>query len=391
MEHAEELLAKFHHSPAEYPVLAQQTHRVRRGGHIATERIIINENIIHYVQDTALLISVIDGSINGDGVPYDFVVYLDKSARPVSWLVNLFWAEFATKGAFGSPVKRPPHAYVNIDRSPWFRNVGINVTEDGRQKDNGELATYSDFLHHIGNLSKLHLAELRAIFIEGGLDREDADYVLSIPSILDGKRVLVVDEVSRTGSTLKIAVKLFELAFPSASTIKGAYFWHPSEEPLKMGNEDVLTSLPVWYDPSTLTGRGIGGIDVNYYRSRYKEYAALSTENPHIDINKLRAQAFAAPVYSAPLLNPDGTVMSLADEKRTRALCKDLRKLYDDYNNGTLFFAPPLQWAKIGRFSEYVEKQGLKFMSPNLTDAGRAALRDDPLFYLNFLTKLRMM
>lgn len=389
METLRPTIEQFVHTKDEYPVLSRQTHKMMRGREIVTERININENLMHYVQDTALLISLIDGTIDEERLPYDHVVYLDKSARPVSWLVNLFWDEFARRDEAGKPVKRPPHSYVNIDRSPWFRNVGINVNEDGRQKDNGELATYSDFLSHIGNVSKQHLAELRAVFLDGGLEREDADHVLSCPSVLNGKRVLVIDEVSRTGSTLKIATKLFELAFPDAALIQGSYFWHPTEQPLQMGSESVLTSLPVWYDPSTLTGRGIGGIDVAYYRKRYERFLALSAEDARIDVPKLRKQAFSAPVFSAPLLNEDGSELSLADEQKTRALCKDLRKLHSDYKAGTILFTPPLQWAKIGRFAECVEKQGLKVIPPNATDAERSAIRQDPLFYLSFLAELK--
>ena len=50
------------------------------------------------VQDTALLISKIDEFLSRDKKEaVDHVVYLDKSARPVSWLVNMFWSEFAVK------------------------------------------------------------------------------------------------------------------------------------------------------------------------------------------------------------------------------------------------------------------------------------------------------
>ncbi|MBR3154003.1 MAG: hypothetical protein IKF10_03260, partial [Lachnospiraceae bacterium] len=44
------------HSIKEYPVLSRQTHFVIRDGKITSEVIGINENIMHYVQDTALLI-----------------------------------------------------------------------------------------------------------------------------------------------------------------------------------------------------------------------------------------------------------------------------------------------------------------------------------------------
>ena len=263
-----DLLAKYVHTPDEYPVLKDQTHKVLKDKSIVNEYININENIINYVQDTALLISVIDGSVNSDS-PYDHVVYLDKSARPVSWLVNMFWKDFAITDDEGNPVRRPQHSYINIDRAPWFRNVGIDVTDDGRQRADGELATYWDFMNHLCNLDKRHLAAIRALYIKGGIEKEDIDSVMAQPTILDGKRVLIVDEVSRTGSTLKIAVKLFQLAFPDAM-VESAYFWHPHESALVMGNEQVLTSLPVWYDPNTITGRGIGGLDEHYYRDLYE-------------------------------------------------------------------------------------------------------------------------
>ena len=145
---ADDLLKKYSHTSGEYPVLAEQTHKVLRDGSIVSERININENLMHYLKDTALLISRIDGRLTG-GIPYDHIIYLDKSARPVSWLVNMFWNDFAAKDSNGFPVKRPKHSYINIDRSPWFRNVGIDVSDDGRQKGNGELATYKDFAANV--------------------------------------------------------------------------------------------------------------------------------------------------------------------------------------------------------------------------------------------------
>ena len=76
------------------------------------------------------------------------------------------------------------------------------MNDDGRQKENGELATYTDFIHNIANLKERHLAEIRALYIEGGIETEDVKTVMQSPTILDGKNVLIVDEVSRTGSTL---------------------------------------------------------------------------------------------------------------------------------------------------------------------------------------------
>ncbi len=390
MKTAEELIKDYAHMPEEFPVLAEQTHKVLHDGKTVNEKININENIIHYIKDTALLISAIDGRLNAGG-PYDHVVYLDKSARPVSWLVNLFWDDFALKDQNGTPVKRPKHTYINIDRAPWFRNVGINVDDDGRQKDNGELATYSDFTAHIHNLSKKHLAEIRALYIAGGIEKESADWVMEQPTFLDAERVLIVDEVSRTGSTLDIAKHLFRLAIPDAAKIDGTYFWHPTEPLLKMGDENVLTSLPVWYDPSTLTGRGIGSTDPHYYRKRYERYLAQDAEAARFDIRKLRTHAFSSSVFSAPLLDNNGEALDLAIEGKTRRLCADLKRLQREYRAGHIFFTPPMEWFRFENYASMIENQGVLLLPRNASREEQEQTRNSPLFYLNFIARLNSL
>lgn len=139
-----ELLDKYTHASEEFPVLNRQSHMVQLKPDIAgQETANINDTLIHYVRDTALLISKIDGSLD-DEQPFDHVVYLDKSARPVSWLINMFWNDFSVGG-----VARPHHSYINIDRVPWFRYVGLNVTDDGLNIETGHNATYSDFMKSI--------------------------------------------------------------------------------------------------------------------------------------------------------------------------------------------------------------------------------------------------
>ena len=383
-----ELLAKYVHRENEFPVLAEQTHKVLRNGKIVNERININENIIHYIKETARLISIIDGRLNS-GVPFDHIVYLDKSARPVSWLVNMFWNDFARKDEHGIPVKRPKHSYINIDRAPWFRNVGINVNDDGRQKENGELATYGEFVGNIHNLSQRHLAEIRALYIPEGIEEESVEWVMCHPTILDTKNVLIVDEVSRTGATLDIAKHLFRLAIPDASIIDGAYFWTPGEPLLKLGNEVVLTSLPVWYDPATLTGRGIGSPDPYYYRKQYEKYSTNEDGSIIIDVRKLRTHAFSSSVFSAPLLDDNGEVISLTVEKKTIRLCKDLRHLHDEYQTGHVFFTPPMEWRIFDGFENIITQQGVILLPIDASQEEQERIRKSPLFYLNFIAKLK--
>ena len=382
------LIEKYAQKPDEFPVLKEQTHKVLKNGGIVNERVNINETLINYLQDTARLISEIDGSLENKE-PYDHIVYLDKSARPVSWLVNLFWGDFAYITETGNQLERPNHSYINIDRAPWFRNVGIEVTDDGRQTSDGELATYWDFANNLENLSYRHLAGIRALYIDGGIEKEDTDWIMNQPSILDGKRVLIVDEVSRTGSTLKIAERLFEMAFPDVGEVVGTYFWHPHEAGLMLGNENVLTSLPIWYDPNTYSGRGIGGLDKLYYRSLYDRYQLMKEQYPNIDLRKFRTYAFSSFVYSTPMLSEDGEILGLDKEKKTRALTKDMRRLHDEYKAGRIFFVPPFEWAASGRFESVLMSQGVILIPENATLSERERIKRDPCFYLNFIEKLK--
>ena len=391
MDSKMEFIKQFIHTPEEFPVLSRQTHFVLKNGKPVAERIGINENLMHYIQDTALLISKIDGSMKGNddsNIAFDHVVYLDKSARPVSWLVNMFWEDFAAADGIGQQIKRPHHTYVNIDRSPWFRKVGIDVSNDGRQKSNGELATYADFISHKGNLTKKHLSAIRSLFIEGGIETEDADVIMNTPTILNGKRLLIVDEVSRTGSTLRIAEFLFKAAIPEIAHVEGTYFWHRQEPLIKIGSEFMLTSLPVWYDPSTSFGRGIGDLNEKYYRRRYEYYLNLSKTDDRYDMKKLRVQAFAASVFSAPLLKADGSILSLSEEKVSRDLAKDLVALAKAYKNGTIFFTPPTEWGPSRCINE-ITKQGAVLIPPNASSAEANRIRQSDRFYLNVIKAIK--
>ena len=123
----------------------------------------------------------------------------------------------------------------------------------------------------------------------------------------------------------------------------------------------------------------------------YLELVQSGKANNQKHLKEMRAKAFGAPFYSAPLLNPDGSVMGLQAEKKTLELVKDLKTLCQKYKKGTIFFAPPLQWSMTDRFEREVEKQGVKRMPLDASDEERAILLADPLFYINFVTKLQSM
>lgn len=140
-----------------------------------------------YVQRTDVLIAKLDGTV---GRP-DFVIYLDKSARPVSWLVRELWERLAAHDGSGAPRPRPQSLFVNID--------GQLIDRDTK-KPRGTPES---------------IADLRALFsIEAP---PEGLAVMAAPSYLDGKRVLIVDEIRVSGTTLRKAREYLSAAFPDAT------------------------------------------------------------------------------------------------------------------------------------------------------------------------------
>lgn len=171
----------------------------------------------------------------------DAVVYLDKSARPVEWLVRELWPKLASCPGEPTP-ERPQSFFVNIDREQWVNTI------DPEGKGTVD----------INRLDPTVIRSLRSIFVspkqkERGLS-EDID---ATPSILDGKTILIVDEVFSSGRTLTYATKFFQKAFPTTK-IAGAYWMGGVSQ---RGNAQGNADLPVWYKESTSKGRGVGNRD----------------------------------------------------------------------------------------------------------------------------------
>lgn len=72
-------------------------------------------------------------------------------------------------------------------------------------------------------------------------------------------------------------------------------------------------------------------------------------------------------------------------------LCRDLRKLHDEYKEGHLFFSPPSAWANFEECDDWIEKQGVFLLPWDASEAEREKFRKSPLFYPNFLKKLKQM
>ena len=185
-----------------------------------------------YVTLTDALIYRLEGQ---DGWTPDFVVCLDKSGRPVAWLVRALWPILArTPGTDFDEDRVPPlpqFRFVNIDREQWWGHTGgseFGVIDVSKVPDDA-------------------IASLRRVFLPAA----DSD-----TAWLDGKRVLVVDEVKNTGDTLRIARGLFARAFATAD-VRTAHWMDPGSTRDRSGMRRT-SDVPVWYRADTWQGRLVG-------------------------------------------------------------------------------------------------------------------------------------
>lgn len=189
----------------------------------------------------------------------DAVFYLDKSARPVQWLVSSFWNVFAE----------------NQNEEPETHFLNLHAQEG----PGGARPSHEDVVHQVeSGLFDTEITEMRNIF----------------PG-LDGKNILVVDEVTVSGATEELAYRLFRRAFPEAN-VKSASWMVAGQRSDERGNLYPV-EIPVWYRKDHETGRGIAPVDVLY--SEQSESSAqregahiLSTrpEEPDLDAAQLRRE-----------------------------------------------------------------------------------------------------
>lgn len=170
--------------------------------------------------------------------PYDSIVFLDKSARPLSWLTREMWQDYAINEN-GEVHKMPAMKFLNIDREQWLDQVDpLGVGAENIESVNPEI-----------------IDSLRSIFVSTNHKRHGLEDISTAPAELDNQNILVVDEVRSTGRTLSISRKFLERAFPTAH-IDGTH-WMGSLTAkaggLSIGNAD----LPVWYKSDDVRGRGV--------------------------------------------------------------------------------------------------------------------------------------
>lgn len=202
-----------------------------------------------YVRLLNPLVEEIVGSEDQPG--YDKVVFLDKSARPLAWMLRAFWPHIApqkrdakTRELTVAPM--PAMRFVNIDRLNWRKDPNKEIEEAGARDIEDE-----------------DVAGLRSIFQFRHHDKND-ELVANKANDMDGQRILLVDEQSETGDTLKAARSLFERAFPSSKIATKAWISHPHSVSRKGERESSVKEIPMWYPPKDTktqlhkdTGRGV--------------------------------------------------------------------------------------------------------------------------------------
>jgi len=337
---------RFRVEASDYPIFRRQIQLNPNWGDNSTINWNIDKTVSEYITATASLIAAMDGTAEDyeddkSREKPDHVVYLDKSARPVSWMVNMFWQDFSEE-------ERPEHSYLNVDRMPWFRAAGLELDAGGYIKSpdgTPRRPDLNDFLKNAGKIPDEVFARIRALYIPGGVETEDLTEIMKMPTSLDGKNVMVVDEVQDTGATMGIAQFLLKKAIPEIKSINGEYFWDGGTK--TDGFQRQHLSVPVWYSHTTSEGRGIGDVNEPFFAERYRQ-----NPNP-----KTRAQAIGALALSE--------FVDLRKEEggSSRELAREMRQMHEDYQAGKILLKMPKRWG-IERTAEMVEKTGLRLAPP---------------------------
>lgn len=227
----------------------------------------------------------------------DYVIWLDKSARPVAWLAKDLWPTLAADKDGHLP-KMPKFRFVNIDREQWVTQV------------DPEGVGHMD----IDRVDQSIIRSLRSIFVsvpnkQQGLTEE----IDTAPSELDNKTIMIVDEVRSTGRTLDIAEKFFKRAFPTTKVATAHWMKSLVAKDMAVGNAD----LPVWYKEKDVQGRGVGNRD-----------EVLSRSSPS------RTQRLGSWFLSTRLSDPS--------DPSSRQLRKELSQLAKDAHDGKILVMPSL-------------------------------------------------
>jgi hypothetical protein len=265
----------------------------------------------------------------------DVAIFLDKSARPVAWMVNELWDQLRPHLPNGEILPRPKIKFLNIDKEQWEDTIGRKETSG----INADL------------LPQKAVDSLRSIY--KSIEPNDSE-----ETMLSGKRVLIVDEVNVTGNTLEMAEKMLKRIFPDAKEIKG-YHWMNGKIIVDQNSGVSLNSAqPPWYQR-----RESGRLILN--RDQELSLGAKSSRQKigGLWLSRGRNEA-REPGMEIDKDGPDHEGLELK---------ADIKLLADDFRKGNLPYVPSSLWDDD---TESIDSRISRMMN-GMTVEEYAKLRDD--------------
>ena len=151
-----------------------------RGGNYSLELTYrpYRETVRAYLEKTREAVRDLAGE-SGKLPETDVAIYLDKSARPVSWFVNEFWEDFTDK-------PKPQTEHLAIDRKFWFEHFGIGLVSGEYLKERKEqLATWRDLPIH--NVKQDEMRGFWKLLKDEVITHEELDAILRGSSDVDNR------------------------------------------------------------------------------------------------------------------------------------------------------------------------------------------------------------
>lgn len=264
------------------------------------------ERYVGYTDHLIHDINHFDEDAEGNPIAADYVIYLDKSARPVAWMTRELWPELAEPNEEGEYPHMPEMRFLNIDRLPWRVDPAVEI---GREPSNFREPTQED------------IEGLRSIFAMPGKTADG-------PSPLDGKRILIVDEVFDSGDTMRVSTELVGRAFPG-SKVKGSFWMVERGIATDKFQSVKVNDTPVWYEKDEESGRGIFG----------QVPEGASTANKKTNLTAGAHQFLSTRPY-IPAANADGELIIDTIDQRGMALRRDVKRMAKALRDGEIIPAP---------------------------------------------------
>jgi hypoxanthine phosphoribosyltransferase len=126
------------------------------------------ETVVSYLMKTEKTIKDLAGE-SGELPRTDIAIYLDKSARPVSWLVNELWEDFTDR-------PKPQTEHLAIDRVAWFQYSHIELDHGEYIEGTDRLARWEDLPIH--DVKQNEIMKLCQFLKNGLLTHEELDALL---------------------------------------------------------------------------------------------------------------------------------------------------------------------------------------------------------------------